>query len=92
MKIQAKLQERALAQVEDAEYGSFSQEVFAFINATKAVDKMLDSKLAEEARRADAIDCLIEAVRRIVPGFEKMQPKIMAEFKRLVNQKAQPET
>jgi len=96
MELQAILLERALAQARDADPGSFSQEIFACVNATKTVLAMLDSSLAEEARQKDAIDALLEAVSRNVPGWETVEPRILADFRRLTAQRTagqpQPQT
>lgn len=86
LRIQSKLQERterALDNAEDAEPENLTQEVYALANVTKSVERMLENQLAEEARRKDQIDCLIEAVRRVVPNFEDLQPHILAEFRKL---------
>jgi hypothetical protein len=88
MDIQAKLQERVAKAVEGADTGPLSQELYAYINATKSLTKMLDSRLAEEARAQDAVDLLVEAMRRVVPGFEMLEPKVKQEFQRLVAMKA----
>jgi hypothetical protein len=93
VRLQAKLQERAervLDNAGDADPENLTQEMYACANLTKTLDKMLDSKLAEDVRRKDAIDCLIEACRRIVPSWESLEVKILQEFQRLVNQKASP--
>jgi hypothetical protein len=79
--------ERGFDNAEDVDPENLEQAVYALVNVTKSVDKMLDKSLAEEARRKDAVDCLVEAMRRTVPGFEELQPKIMAEFNRLVAEK-----
>lgn len=90
LRIQQKLQARAEDALETADAPeNIEQSIYALLNVTKSVDKMLSDSLAEEARRKDAIDCLIEAVRRTVPDFEILQPKIMAEFNRLVNAKTE---
>jgi hypothetical protein len=86
LRIQAKLQARAEDALESAgEPENIEQSIYALINVTKSVDKMLESRLADETRRHDAIDKLIEAVRRNVPDFDSLQPRIMADFQRLVN-------
>lgn len=91
LRIQSRLQERverALDNADDAEPENLTQEVYALLNATKSVDKLLSDRLADEVRTKDAIDCLIEAVRRTVPDFDLLRPKVMAEFQRLANAKA----
>ncbi|MCE5279382.1 MAG: hypothetical protein ABFD92_02030 [Planctomycetaceae bacterium] len=85
LQLREKLAGRVLRMVEDAEEGSLSQEVFAMINVSKFADNALDSRLAEETRKKDAIDCLMEAIRRTVPNFEKYEPAIKIEWQRLVN-------
>jgi hypothetical protein len=84
LRLQEKLQERALNQAEATDPGSFSQEVFAYLNATKAASALLETRLAEETRQKDAIDCLIEAVRRVVPNFESLEGQVRVEFQKLV--------
>jgi hypothetical protein len=86
MKIQQLQQERVARGYENADDAppeNLAQEVYALTNLTRSVEKMLDSKLAEEARRKDAVDCLIEACRRIVPGWESLEVKIRQEFEKL---------
>lgn len=86
--LQAKLQERALLAAQDSDIGDASQEVYAYVNATRAAAKMLESDLAEQVRAKDAVDCLIEAVRRVVPHFEQYEVRIRHEFQRLSADKA----
>jgi hypothetical protein len=92
LRIQQKQQERlerAYENAEDSDPQNLTQELYALVNVTRSVEKMLDSKLAEEARRKDAIDMLVEACRRIVPGWETLEPKIREEFTRLVNNRGE---
>jgi hypothetical protein len=90
IKLHQKLQERVLRAFENADDATpenLTQEVYALVNCTRTLDKMLDSKLAEEARQRDAIDCLIEAMRRTVPNWQELEPKINFEYQKLVNSK-----
>jgi hypothetical protein len=84
MRLQQILQERVLKQAEEAETGNFSQELYAYVNATRSLAKLLDVQLAGEARSKDAVDLLVEAMRRKVPGFEVLEPQVLEEFRRLV--------
>lgn len=89
LRIQQRLQERverALDNADDAEVENLTQEVYALLNATKSVAKMLDNQLAEDARKRDAIDQLLEACRRIVPGWDNLQARVHQEFRRLTAQ------
>ena len=93
LRIQAKMQERAERALDnhaDADPENLEQTIYALLNVTRSVDKMLDSSLASEARSKDATDCLIEAMRRKVPGFEQLEPSILAEFQRLYARKGEP--
>jgi hypothetical protein len=86
--LQQKLEARALQAADAADIGNFSQECYAFLNATKSAGHLLDSDIAEQVRAKDAIDLLIEAVRRTVPGFaEQWEERVRLEFKRLVAEK-----
>jgi len=89
LKLQGRLEARALDAAASAEQGNMSQEIYAYVNVTKATAKMLDVDLAEQARVKDAVDCLMEAIRRVVPKFDAAYGvKVRAEFERLVAAKA----
>lgn len=88
LRIQQKLQERvenALDDSEGAKVENVTQEIYALTNASKSLVRMLDQQLAEEVRKRDAIDALIEACRRIVPKWSDLETRIRQEFAKIVN-------
>ena len=90
LKMQALLQDRVITSLEDTAgevSENVTQDIYAYINASNTASKMLDNQLAEQVRRKDAVDCLLQACRRIVPGWEDLELRIKNEFDKLANQK-----
>lgn len=84
MQLQQARVERGYEAEGDTPPANLSQEVYALVNVTSKVEKMLDSRLAEEARRKDAIDHLISACREVVPNWDTLEPRIRETFTKLV--------
>lgn len=92
MQLQQARVERTFQAEGDAPAANLSQELYALVNVTSKVEKMLDNRLAEEARHKDAIDHLIEACRQVVPDWEQLEPRILETFRRIVANKETSQT
>jgi hypothetical protein len=94
IRIQQRLEERAALAIDQAatpDGENFVQEMYAYINATKFVNKELSADIASEARNKDAMDLLVEALHRMIPNFEtEFKVKVLEEFKRLMAAKRPP--
>lgn len=84
LKLQSTLMEQVTSLVESGtDFDNVTQALYALVNVTKTAEKMTANKLAEEARRRDDIDHLMEALARVVPKWNEIKAEVLQEYRKL---------